>query len=324
MTLPARTVPVLHVDSTRSGKMSAEWYKFFCETGITGPPGEPGPAGPQGPTGPQGATGPKGDTGDTGPAGSNGAPGATGSQGPQGIPGNDGATGPQGIQGIPGNDGAQGPQGIQGLTGDTGPQGNAGSQGIQGIQGIQGPAGTNGQGVPTGGTTNQVLAKSSAADYATQWVTPSSGGDPFLAKLRLSADITNATTTPTNLTGMSFAFEANSFYVVELFMLCTSAAATTGYGFAIDTSVAVTAVGLHFTHQLANTGTISGGSSLADNVATGVSSGVPAITVQNPVMGHGILISGANAGTAQFMFRPEVAASATCKAGSVIRIMKIS
>jgi len=244
--------------------------------------------------------GPKGDKGDTG------------AQGPQGIQGLTGNTGPAG------NDGAQGPQGIQGLTGP------AGSNGAQGIQGIQGPAGTNGQGVPVGGTTNQVLAKSSATDYATQWVTPSGGADPFLAKLRLAGDITNATTTPTSLTGMSFAFEANSFYVVELFMLCTSAAATTGYGFAIDTSVAVTAVGLHFTHQLANTGTITGGSSLADNVATGVSTGVPAITVSNPVMGHGTLITGANAGTAQFMFRPEVAASATCKAGSVIRVMKIS
>lgn len=201
-----------------------------------------------------------------------------------GATGPAGADGAAGPQGIPGNDGAQGPQGIQGLTGDTGPQGS------QGIQGIQGPAGT----------------------------------DPFLTKLRLSADITNATTTPTNLTGMSFAFEANSYYVIELFMLCTSAATTTGYGFAVDTSVAVTAVGIHFTHQLANTGTITGGSSLADNVATGVSTGVPAITVQNPVMGHGILITGANAGTAQFTFRPEVAASATCKAGSIIRVMKIS
>ena len=38
--------------------------------------------------------------------------------------------------------------------------------------GQQGPAGV---GVPVGGTTGQVLAKSSATDYATNWVNPSGG-----------------------------------------------------------------------------------------------------------------------------------------------------
>ena len=33
--------------------------------------------------------------------------------------------------------------------------------------------GTNGQGVPTGGTTGQVLAKVNGTDYNTHWVTPS-------------------------------------------------------------------------------------------------------------------------------------------------------
>lgn len=36
---------------------------------------------------------------------------------------------------------------------------------------LKGPAGTNGQGVPTGGTTNQVLQKASNANYDTQWTT---------------------------------------------------------------------------------------------------------------------------------------------------------
>jgi hypothetical protein len=150
------------------------------------------------------------------------------------------------------------------------------------------------------------------------------GADPFLVKLRLAGDITNATVTPAVLTGMSFAYLANSFYVFDMYMLCTSVAATTGYGFAVDVSVAVTNVALSFTHQLATGGTRTGGDSIADNVCRGLSSGVPAITVVNFVMGSGILVTGANPGTAQFTFRPEVAASATCKAGSVIRVMKIS
>lgn len=60
--------------------------------------------------------------------------------------------------------------------GSVGPQG---PQGPQGEQGLQGPAGIDGQpgvGVPTGGTTGQVLAKSSNTDYSTHWITLSGGG----------------------------------------------------------------------------------------------------------------------------------------------------
>ena len=48
-------------------------------------------------------------------------------------------------------------------------QGEQGIQGIQGIQGNPGTNGTNGVGVPTGGTTDQALVKTSATDYATGW-----------------------------------------------------------------------------------------------------------------------------------------------------------
>jgi hypothetical protein len=68
--------------------------------------------------------------------------------------------------------------------GDTGPQGPAGPQGAQGIQGptgstgAQGPqgnagaTGATGPGVATGGATGQVLTKTSATDFATNWQTP--------------------------------------------------------------------------------------------------------------------------------------------------------
>ena len=48
-------------------------------------------------------------------------------------------------------------------------QGEHGIQGIQGIQGTAGTNGTNGVGVPTGGTTDQALVKTSATNYATGW-----------------------------------------------------------------------------------------------------------------------------------------------------------
>lgn len=147
--------------------------------------------------------------------------------------------------------------------------------------------------------------------------------EPRMTRLTLASDITNATVTPASLTGMSFTFEANATYVIDMYMIATSAAITTGYGFAIDTSVAVTNIALTFGHQLANTGTLTGGSSISDNTITGVSSGVPTAATVVPIIGGGLLRAGATGGTAQFMFAAEVAASATCKAGSVIRVMKV-
>lgn len=123
-----------------------------------------GAQGPQGPVGPQGATG------------------ATGSQGPQGATGATGPTGPAGAdstvpgpQGPAGATGATGAQGPQGATGAQGPKGDTGAQGIQGIQGPAGTTGATGSqgpagpGVPVGGTTGQLLTKTSATDYATAW-----------------------------------------------------------------------------------------------------------------------------------------------------------
>jgi len=77
------------------------------------------------------------------------------------IPG--GATGPQGPQGI---------QGPPGNTGGEGPQGYAGAPGNQGAQG------SVGYGVPALGDISQVLAKKTATDYDTEWVTPTGGGAP--------------------------------------------------------------------------------------------------------------------------------------------------
>jgi len=76
----------------------------------------------------------------------------------------------------PGATGPEGPQGPKGDTGDTGPQGSAGAAGEAGAPGEAGPQGPAGEGVPTGGTTGQVLAKASGDNYDTEWVTPSSGG----------------------------------------------------------------------------------------------------------------------------------------------------
>lgn len=127
----------------------------------------------------------------TGDQGSNGAAGETGPQGPQGETGATGAAGPQGEQGPQGPQGDPGPAGADGVTptigengnwylgetdtgkpsrGEKGPKGNTGEQGPQGLPGPTGP------GVPTGGTTGQVLSKTGDGDYETAWKDATGGG----------------------------------------------------------------------------------------------------------------------------------------------------
>jgi hypothetical protein len=153
---------------------------------------------------------------------------------------------------------------------------------------------------------------------------PAAGGSPFVLEAALASDVsTAANTTPVNVTGLVFSFEANAKYVVEVFGRASSAANTTGYGVQLDTSVAVTAVSLTFFHQLANTGTLTGGSSIADDASVGVSSGVPSANVIVPFYAAGVLVAGANAGTAQLRFRSEVAAVSTIRAHTVLRVRKV-
>lgn len=161
--------------------------------GATGPAGSgatgaTGPAGAQGVAGAQGATGPQGPQGDPGPASTQGATGATGPQGSGGsvgATGAQGATGPQGTAGVQGATGATGTAGSAGVAGATGPIGATGPQGATGptgsggVQGATGATGPAGSGVPTGGSTGQVLSKSSNTDYDTQWVAQTGGVSPI-------------------------------------------------------------------------------------------------------------------------------------------------
>lgn len=68
-----------------------------------------------------------------------------------------------------------GPAGPQGDPGPAGQDGAPGADGAPGTPGADGADGAPGQGVPVGGTTGQILAKSSNADYATAWVNPPEG-----------------------------------------------------------------------------------------------------------------------------------------------------
>jgi hypothetical protein len=140
----------------------------------------------------------------------------------------------------------------------------------------------------------------------------------------LSGDqATGANVTPVTLTGLVFSYAANSKYRIWAMGRVAPTAATTGCGFQFDLSSAVTAIDVQFFHQLANTGTLSGGHSIADDASVGVSSGMPA-TSTYPVTVHGLLVTGANTGTAQLRFRSETTAVTTCKSGFTLVVEKIA
>lgn len=176
----------------------------------SGPAGATGPQGPAGPTGPQGPPG----VGFTikGTVATVGALPASGNSVGDAYK----VTGTGDIHSWNGSAWINlGP--IQGPQGPTGPQGPQGTAGATGSQGPTGAAGTNGVGVPTGGTTGQVLAKSSATDYATTWVTPTAGtgggtgtvtavnGQPpdGTGNVALTLDLTDTTTTSGQLDASS-------------------------------------------------------------------------------------------------------------------------
>ena len=135
---------------------------------------------------------------------------------------------------------------------------------------------------------------------------------------------TAADTNPVSLTGLVFTYAANSTYRIWFMGRVSPAAASTGCGFQFDLSSAVTDINLEFYHQLASTGTLSGGHSIADDSSVGVSSGMPANGGTYPVFGQGILRTTGNTGTAQLRFRSETTAVTTAKAGLTLVVEKIA
>jgi hypothetical protein len=147
---------------------------------------------------------------------------------------------------------------------------------------------------------------------------------PYLLVATLASDqATGANTTPVTLTNLVFTYAANSVYRIWFMGQVSPAAATTGCGFQFDLSSAVTEISVQFFHQLASTGTQSGGHSIADDASVGVSSGLPGTGVY-PVTGFGLLRTAGNTGTAQLRFRSETTAVITAKAGLTLVVEKIA
>ena len=113
--------------------------------------------------GPPGPQGPQGERGETGPAGPQGIPGQ------DGQPGRDGQDGQDGEPGAPGQNGADGFSPTIAVTDITGGH-RITITDATGTHSFDVMDGEDGQGVPMGGTTGQILAKKTDANYDTDWV----------------------------------------------------------------------------------------------------------------------------------------------------------
>lgn len=152
-----------------------------------------------------------------------------------------------------------------------------------------------------------------------------SGGASNETYLVLAADVASpATTALTNLTGMTFTYEANAKYAIDFFMVMNSAASTTGFGFGVNCSTAPVLVSLVGTTNSSSTGAASAWSTFQNNAITVSTSGTVANAQNVGVHGGGVIVTGASTGSMQFIFRSETTAVTTAKANSVIRISKIN
>jgi len=101
------------------------------------------------------------------------------------------------------NGGPMGPAGPAGRDGRDG----VGRDGVDGIDGAPGEKGDPGEGVPPGGTENQILAKLSNNDYETVWIdAPTGGGGGGLTILAATGNIDD--------NNLAFTFISEPIFVV--------------------------------------------------------------------------------------------------------------
>jgi len=146
--------------------------------------------------------------------------------------------------------------------------------------------------------------------------------EPRLSTVRLSADVTNNTTTLANVTGLALALAANSTYQIDGQVMFQTAATTTGIRLTQTVPTGATVVAQW------NTPTTLTASTIANQRAADAGAASTAIDTANAntlATASILVITGATAGNLQIRFASEVAASnAVVKAGSNLVAIKVA
>lgn len=146
------------------------------------------------------------------------------------------------------------------------------------------------------------------------------GTDYQLAKTYtvLASDVTNATTSYADLTGMTLSLAANTRYSIECVFRYDANATTTGVGFGWTGPASPTLTSAQMVSGL--TSATIGGTTINGNDTGGVTTASVATTA-NVARMQGLWSNGANAGMLQLRFKSEVAIASAiiAKAGSWCR-----
>ena len=206
-------------------------------------------------------------------------------------------------------------------TGPAGPTGPAGADGADGADGAAGP------GVAAGGTTGQVLAKTSGTDYDTEWTDAGGGGSDPWTTVQLATDFssTNTILSPDAVTGWTFTPAADTVYLVEYHALGKAASTATGIRLGRAAGLGGTVeCGLrqvvpngatgYFFQNIWGTANISGSASASPSATP------------HYICAHGMLIAGPTpSGSLQITLATETGGSAvTLLAGSIFRYREVS
>lgn len=140
-----------------------------------------------------------------------------------------------------------------------------------------------------------------------------------------AADVGPETAGTLTGTDLTFGYEGNAAYLVDLMLVIRSGAAATGMKLAWDTSTLVVGAAVAFSHVLSNSGTLTGGDAITDSTPRGISSGVDTVNVDVPVVARGLVQSGGVSGSATLKFAAELASVSgiTFKAKSVMRVTRV-
>ena len=141
-----------------------------------------------------------------------------------------------------------------------------------------------------------------------------------------TADVTNATITFANVTGLTFSMLASKTYIIEAWLIFQSSAIATGAKFALNGPASPVAVVLQAVIPIALTLYASSPTMASRAYDTGTPSvSIDTANANMLAMLHGIVRNGTTAGTLAVRFACEAATSpgVTVKAGSVLRYRQV-